>query len=98
MEARMRRRTALAVVVSAALVLAACGGTTHHSSSTPVPSSTPTQAGSSRHAAPSTTHARVTMGAQSTARPMCGWLKTPPTTYTHVIWIWFENHGYGSIV
>ncbi|MDX6287805.1 MAG: phosphatidylinositol-3-phosphatase [Frankiales bacterium] len=28
---------------------------------------------------------------------MCG-LSSPPATYQHVIWIWFENHSYGSIV
>jgi hypothetical protein len=29
---------------------------------------------------------------------MCGFAATPPVTYAHVIWIWFENHAYNSIV
>jgi hypothetical protein len=28
---------------------------------------------------------------------LCGTLPTPPT-WEHVVWIWFENHGYGQIV
>jgi hypothetical protein len=28
----------------------------------------------------------------------CGLRATPPGTYEHVVWIWFENHGYGQIV
>src|SRR5438270_12478182 len=27
----------------------------------------------------------------------CGRLSSPPA-YTHVVWIWMENHGYGSII
>jgi hypothetical protein len=29
---------------------------------------------------------------------MCGFAPAPPLRYQHVIWIWFENHSYGSIV
>jgi hypothetical protein len=32
------------------------------------------------------------------AAPFCGLRATPPTTYEHVVWIWFENHGYSDIV
>jgi hypothetical protein len=28
----------------------------------------------------------------------CGLRATPPETYEHVVWIWFENHGYGQII
>jgi hypothetical protein len=28
----------------------------------------------------------------------CGLRVTPPATYEHVVWIWFENHGYGAVV
>src|SRR5262245_36220111 len=28
----------------------------------------------------------------------CGLGATPPQTYEHVVWVWFENHGYGQIV
>src|SRR5258706_10348368 len=28
----------------------------------------------------------------------CGLGGTPPQTYEHVVWIWFENHGYGQII
>jgi len=28
----------------------------------------------------------------------CGLRATPPATYEHVVWVWFENHGYGQVV
>jgi hypothetical protein len=28
----------------------------------------------------------------------CGTSPTPPAAWEHVVWIWFENHGYGSVV
>lgn len=34
----------------------------------------------------------------ATGAPLCGWGGTPPPTYAHVIWIFFENHGFGQIV
>jgi surface antigen len=49
----------------------------------------------------------VTIGAQagtsSHARPAalaktCGALTTPPARYSHVIWIWMENHSFGQII
>jgi hypothetical protein len=30
--------------------------------------------------------------------PLCGTQPSPPPTWEHVVWIWFENHGFGSIV
>ena len=30
--------------------------------------------------------------------PLCGTSSEPPPTWDHVVWIWFENHGYDSIV
>jgi hypothetical protein len=31
--------------------------------------------------------------------PLCGTSsRPPPATYDHVVWIWFENHSFGSIV
>jgi len=30
--------------------------------------------------------------------PMCGTRTTPPPTYRHVVWIFLENHGFGSII
>ena len=30
--------------------------------------------------------------------PLCGRIPTPPATWDHVVWIWFENHSFGSIV
>lgn len=32
------------------------------------------------------------------AAPACGTLTTPPTKYSHVIWIWMENHSFSQIV
>jgi hypothetical protein len=33
------------------------------------------------------------------AQALCGTsTASPPATYDHVVWIWFENHSYGSIV
>jgi hypothetical protein len=38
--------------------------------------------------------------AQTSVTPaaLCGTTPTPPATWEHVVWIWFENHGYGAIV
>jgi len=37
--------------------------------------------------------------AESGAAPApCGTQATPPATYSHVVWIWMENHSYGKIV
>jgi phospholipase C len=33
-----------------------------------------------------------------TASHPCGTASQPPATYDHVVWIWMENHSYGSIV
>ena len=30
--------------------------------------------------------------------PLCGLSSTPPPTWDHVVWIWFENKNYGDIV
>jgi len=29
---------------------------------------------------------------------LCGVLETPPPLWEHVVWIWFENHGYDEII
>lgn len=34
----------------------------------------------------------------SAATALCGTRPTPPAVWEHVVWIWFENHGYGEIV
>jgi hypothetical protein len=44
-------------------------------------------------AAPANT---VAAAAPSASRP-CGTLATPPA-YTHVIWVWMENHSYSTII
>ena len=45
--------------------------------------------------------AAASVNAAATASPSathpCGTLKSPPT-YTHVIWIWMENHSYHTII
>src|SRR5689334_12214092 len=28
----------------------------------------------------------------------CGTIEMPPPAWEHVVWIWFENHGYDQIV
>jgi phospholipase C len=28
----------------------------------------------------------------------CGRLKQPPRSYRHVVWVWMENHSYGTII
>jgi hypothetical protein len=38
----------------------------------------------------------IALAADDTA--ICGTSSTPPATYDHVVWIWFENHSYPSIV
>ena len=30
--------------------------------------------------------------------PFCGTSASPPGSWEHVVWIWFENHGYDEIV
>jgi phosphatidylinositol-3-phosphatase len=30
--------------------------------------------------------------------PFCGTTASPPASWEHVVWIWFENHGYDEIV
>jgi len=30
--------------------------------------------------------------------PMCGTRSSPPAVYQHVVWIFLENHGYGSVI
>ena len=41
----------------------------------------------------------TSVAAQTSAvAPMCGTLSTPPATWEHVVWIWFENHSYGAVV
>ena len=30
--------------------------------------------------------------------PICGTRDTPPPVWEHVVWIWFENHGYDQII
>jgi phospholipase C len=30
--------------------------------------------------------------------PLCGARSTPPPVWDHVVWIWFENHGFADIV
>ena len=30
--------------------------------------------------------------------PFCGMQAAPPASWEHVVWIWFENHGYDEIV
>ena len=45
--------------------------------------------------------ARAAVAAPSTlpdGTPLCGTRSDPPATYEHVVWIWFENHDYGSVV
>jgi phosphatidylinositol-3-phosphatase len=37
-------------------------------------------------------------GHHSSAAPLCNSSATPPTTYSHVLWIWMENHSFGDII
>jgi phosphatidylinositol-3-phosphatase len=32
------------------------------------------------------------------AQTLCGTEPTPPPVWEHVVWIWFENHGYGAVI
>ena len=43
--------------------------------------------------------ATASAGSTSTVdAPFCGLRADPPATYEHVVWIWFENHSFRSIV
>ena len=32
------------------------------------------------------------------AQTLCGTAASPPAAWEHVVWIWFENHGYGAVI
>src|SRR5690349_18908962 len=36
--------------------------------------------------------------ARALAASPCGLQASPPATYEHVVWIWFENHSYGEVI
>jgi phosphatidylinositol-3-phosphatase len=36
--------------------------------------------------------------ANASPRPPCGQVSSRPISYSHVIWLWMENHSYGEIV
>jgi phosphatidylinositol-3-phosphatase len=36
--------------------------------------------------------------ARAEHQPLCGTRSAPPATWDHVVWIWFENHGYDAVV
>jgi phosphatidylinositol-3-phosphatase len=42
--------------------------------------------------------ARSAAGPTGGAAGACGWLRTPPRTWRHVVWIWMENHSYDSVI
>ena len=48
-------------------------------------------------AAASVRAAAAAAGARAAASGPCGTLTSPPA-YTHVIWLWLENHSYGTII
>jgi phosphatidylinositol-3-phosphatase len=74
---------ATAVLVT---VAAGCGLTARGS---------PGQPPAQRSASPPHRVAPAMVGARAGA---CGWLRVPPRTWRHVVWIWMENHSYGSII
>ena len=50
---------------------------------------------------PLVTGAPAAQGAPTPPRPTsgpCGTASTPPATYSHVIWVWMENHSYDTII
>lgn len=99
MATRSDRRHMLALVFGGAILLAACtsapppGPVAHPSttrphasaaSTVPPPSSTSSTAGTSSTLAPG-------------AAP-CGASAAPPAHYAHVVWIFMENHTWGSVI
>src|SRR5262245_42302142 len=36
--------------------------------------------------------------AESTGSGLCGLQATAPAMYRHVVWIWFESHGFAQVV
>src|SRR5262249_38836970 len=34
----------------------------------------------------------------SAAAPLCGIRDAPPPVWEHVVWIWFENHGWDQVI
>src|SRR5579871_3922014 len=103
-----RARSVVAVVLAAS-ALAACGS--HRSagpgrSRAPSPPSTASGASapgaSSPPAAPPAGSPGASAGGPAGSAPdatgPCGAALAPPATYRHVVWIWMENHSYGSVI
>ncbi|MFL6239559.1 MAG: alkaline phosphatase family protein [Actinomycetes bacterium] len=65
-------------------------GSTSSATSTPTlgPSAQPSPSPSPTASSPATRPAGA----------LCGWLRTPPKRYQHVIWIWFENKSAGTVI
>jgi hypothetical protein len=40
----------------------------------------------------------ITTGSVPSTSGMCGTRATPPATWSHVVWIWFENHTEGQVI
>src|SRR6202011_5942950 len=64
-------------------------------------SSTPTRSTALRRAAPTSTSTAPTVST-STSLPSgaapCGKAARAPAHYQHVVWIWMENHTWGSVI
>jgi hypothetical protein len=85
-----RQTTAALAVVALVLVSSGCGSSAKSNATGPAATTTAPPSPSS--VAPTT----VIAGAPNSAHP-CG-VRPAPAHYTHVIWIWMENHSAGSII
>lgn len=93
-----RRGWRVAAAVLAAAVAGACGssGTNRAAPATTASTVAPTTL-------PATTTSTVsTTGTTAAPAPAgsgtCGFMAPPHGGYRHVVWIWMENHGYGSVI
>src|SRR5436190_8441597 len=80
----LRRGTAIVAVAGALLSACSSGG-----SGSPAASTGPN---------PTSPSGSAPSAGQRPVGEMCGWARTPPARYQHVIWIWFENHSYNKVV
>lgn len=85
------RRATLLVVV--ALTVASCSSSPHRGATTSVPTSAPATT-----APPGTTTPGSPTTAAAGSSGPCGFLQPAQAHYSHVLWIWMENHSYGAVI
>ena len=107
---RCRRREGWATVAAAGLLavaLSACAGGSGPAKKTPSTTASPPTSVSppstlrvipTLPTATTAPGARTQPTAATAASAICGFLPVAKVSYRHVVWIWMENHSYGSVI